>query len=238
MTTIPTRVDPVPVDRAGPSTTRVGAGFGITSIALTVAGFALVAPADAVHTHPTADIVGFYTGGDPAGTYAGGFIESVGLLLLLPFLAMLTGRLRGRGVTGELLAPTAMVTGAAYVLLSLVPGQAAGAAALWLGHSGDAEPAALLTLNDLRAFSYYLALLFLATFLICTGVGGTTTRRLPRWMSWSAIGIGVALAAGVALAHTGLADLVSLLALIWIVAVAVALLRRPAPAGEEAGAHG
>jgi hypothetical protein len=228
MTTTPTRLDPVRVDRGEASTTRAGAGFGIAGIALTIAGFALLAPADAVHTHPAADIVAFYSEGSPAAKYAGGLVESVGLLLLLPFLVMVTGRLRGRGVAGELLAPTAMITGAAYVLFSLIPGQAAGAAALWLGHSDDAEPAALLALNDLRAFSYYLALLCLASFLGCTGVAGLATRRLPRWVSWSAIAIGTALAVGVAVAHTGLADMVSLLALAWIVVVAVALLRRPA----------
>jgi hypothetical protein len=232
MTTTPTRVDPVAVDRVDRSTTRVGAAFGIASIVLTIAGFALLAPADAVHTHPASDIVAFYSEGSPAAKYAGGLIESVGLLLLLPFLAMLTGRLRGRGVAGELLRPTALITGSAYVLFSLIPGQAAGAAALWLGHSPDAEPVAILALNDLRAFSYYLALLCLASFLGCTGVGGLATRRLPGWVSWSAIGIGTALAVGVAMAQTGLADLVSLLALAWIVAVAVALLRRPAPTNE------
>jgi hypothetical protein len=232
MTTTPTRVDPVAIDRADPTTTRVGAGLGLAGIVLIVAGFALVAPADAVHTHPAADIVAFYSEGGPARKYAGGLIESVGLLLLLPFFAMLTGRLRGRGVSGELLAPTAMITGAAYVLFSLIPGQAAGAAALWLGHSDDAEPAALLALNDLRAFSYYLALLCLASFLVFLGVGGRATRRLPSWVSWSAIGIGAAQAIGVAVAQSGLADMVSLLSLAWIVVVAVAMLRRSVPSGE------
>jgi hypothetical protein len=216
-----------PVDRAGLSTTRIGAGLGLAGVVVTIAGFALVAPADAVHTLPAADIVGFYSEGDPTGKYAGGFVESVGLLLLLPFIALLVGRLGRRGVPGELLAPTAMITGGAYVLFSLAPGQAAGAAALWLGHSGDAEPAALLALNDLRSFSYFLALLSLAAFLVCVGIGGAATRAFPRWIAWSAVGIGTALAAGVAVAHTGLADLVSLVAMSWLVATAVALLRRP-----------
>lgn len=225
--------DPAPVARATNSTTRVGAGLGIAGLVVTIAGFVLVAPADAVYTLPAAEIVGFYTEGDPTAKFAGGFIESVGLILLLPFFAMLVGRLGRRGVAGELLAPTAMVTGAAYVLFSLAPGQAAGAAALWLGHSGDAEPGALLALNDLRSFSYFLALLSLAAFLVCVGIGGTASRGLPRWITWSATGIGAALAAGVAVAHTGLADLVSLLAMAWILATAVALLRRP---GSEASA--
>jgi hypothetical protein len=215
------------VDRAGTSTTRVGAGLGLASIVLTMAGLVLVAPAEAVLTSPAEDVVAFYTEGSPGPTYAGGFLEAVGLLLLLPFLVMLAGRLRGPGVSGDLLAPTAVVTGSAYVLLSLAPGQAAGAAALWVGHSGDAEPSILLALNDLRVFSYFIALLCLAAFLICIGAGATATRRLPRWASWSALTIGTALAAGVAVAHTGLHDIVSLLAVAWMVVVSIALLRHP-----------
>lgn len=222
-----TLTNPASVDRPGVSTTRVGAGLGLAGIVLTAAGLVLVAPAEAVLTRPAEDVVAFYSEGSPGLTYAGGFLESVGLLLLLPFVAMLAGRLRGPGVPGDLLAPTAVVTGSAYVLFSLAPGQAAGAAALWLGHSGEAEPSALLALNDLRVFSYFLALLCLAAFLICVGAGGTATRRLPRWASWSALIIGTALGAGVALAHTGLHDLVSLLAVAWLVAVAIALLRHP-----------
>lgn len=208
-------------------TTRTGAALGLASVVLTIAGVALVAPAEAMLTRPAEDVVAFYSEGSPGLTYAGGFLESVGLLLLLPFVAMLAGRLRGTGVSGDLLAPTALVTGSAYVLLSLAPGQAAGAAALWLGHSGDAEPSALLALNSLRVFSYFLALLCLAAFLVCIGAGATATRRLPRWTAWSALVIGTALAAGVAVAHTGLHDMVSLLAFAWIVVVSIALLRHP-----------
>jgi hypothetical protein len=214
-------------DHAGTNTTRAGAVLGLASIVLTMAGLVLVAPAGAVLSSPVEDVVAFYSEGSPGPTYAGGFLESVGLLLLLPFVMMLAGRLRGPGISGDLLAPTAVVTGSAYVLFSLAPGQAAGAAALWLGHSGDAEPSTLLALNDLRVFSYFFALLCLAAFLICIGAGGNATRRLPRWASWSALIIGTALAAGVAVAHTGLHDIVSLLALAWIVAVSIALLRRP-----------
>ena len=84
-----------------------------------------------------------------------------------------------------------------------------------------------MALNALRAFSYYLALLALAGFLVAVGIGGLTTGRLARWMSWSAAGIGAALAIGVALAQTGLADIASLVALAWVVVVSIGLLRHP-----------
>lgn len=216
-----------PVDRAGTSSTRVGAGLGLASIVVTIAGLVLVAPAEAVLTRPAEDVIAFYSDGSPGRIYTGGFLEVVGLLLLLPFVVMVAGRLRGPGVSGDILAPTAVVTGSAYVLFSLAPGQAAGGAALWLGHSGEAEASALLALNNLRVFSYFVALLCLAAFLVCIGAGGAATRRLPRWTAWSALAIGSALAAGVAVAHTGLHDLVSLLAFAWIVVVSIAMLRHP-----------
>lgn len=208
-------------------TTRTGAALGLTSVVLTFAGLALVAPAETVLTRPAEDVVGFYSEGSAALIYAGGFLESVGLLLLLPFVAMLAGRLRRPGIPGDLLAPTAVVTGSAYVLFSLAPGQAAGAAALWLGHSGDAEASAVVALNTLRVFSYFLALLCLAAFMICIGAGAAATRRLPRWTAGSALVIGTALAAAVAVAHTGVHDLAALLAFAWIVVVSIGLLRHP-----------
>jgi hypothetical protein len=117
------------------------------------------------------------------------------------------------------------MAGAAYVVLCL-PSQAAGAAGLWLGaHGGDAS--SIVALNALRAFTYYAALLALAAFLVALGVGGLAGGRLGRWMPVSALVVGATLAIGVAIAQTGLADIASLLALAWIVAVSVGLLRRP-----------
>jgi hypothetical protein len=84
-----------------------------------------------------------------------------------------------------------------------------------------------VALNAFRAFTYYTALLALAGFLVAVGAGGLAGGRLARWMSWSALVIGAALAAGVAVAQTGLADVASLLVLAWIVVVSVGLLRRP-----------
>lgn len=213
-------------------TTRTGAALGLASVLVLLAGFALVAPAGAVHANPADEIVGFYSDGSQTAKYAGGLIGALGLLLFLPFVAMLVVRLRGPGVAGDVLAPAGQMAGTAYVVLCLAPGQAAGAAALWLGaHGGD--PSAIVALNTLRAFTYYLALFALAAFLVAVGTGGLMTGRLARWMSWSAVGIGAVLAVGVAVARTGLADIASLCALAWIIAVSVGLLRRPERANER-----
>ena len=223
-----TLTSPAPGSTQGTSvtSTRLGAALGLASVVVLMAGFALVAPAGAVHTNPVEEIVGFYSGADQTAAYAGGLIEAVGLLLFLPFVAMTTARLGGSGPAGHVLAPTARMAAAAYVVLCLAPGQAAGAAALWLGaHGGD--PSTIVALNTLRAFTYYLALLALAGFLVAVGTGGLSSGRLARWMSGSAVAVGAVLAIGVGLAQTGLADVASLLALAWTVAVCIGLLRHP-----------
>ena len=227
MTSQTLSTSPAPTVTTTATVTRIGAGLGIGSVILMMAGLAIEGPADALHTNPVDDIVGYYTGDGLATKFTGGLIDALGILLFLPFVAMIVSRLRRPGVAGDLLAPTAQMAGMAYVVLCLAPGQAAGAAALWLGRTGPAEPAALLALNDLRVFSYYLALLCLAAFLVTAGAGGSVSGGLARWMSWSAIVIGILLAIGVAVAHTGLADIASLLALAWIVAVCIGLLRHP-----------
>jgi hypothetical protein len=205
---------------------RVGAGLGIAGVVLLLAGFALMATGDAVHTNTTAEIVGYYSEPDQTMKFAGGLLSCVGLLALLPFMATMASRLGGSGTSGEVFGATARMSGTGYVLLCLAPSQAAGAAALWLGsHGGD--PSTIVALNTLRAFTYYAALLALAGFLATLGIGGLTTGRVARWTSWSAVAIGTALAVGVAVAQTGLADIVSMAALAWIVAASVGMLRRP-----------
>jgi hypothetical protein len=219
---------PVPVAQDGdPRTTRLGAAAGLAAIVLISAGFALVAGADATFHSSDSAVVSYYTEADVTRTVAGGVLQIVGLLVLLPFVAMLTSRVRGPGAAGVLLAPTARTAATIYVTLSVAPGMSAGAAALWHAHARTADVAILTALNDLRALSYFVALLPFALFLVTVGMAGITTGRLPRWAGWSAIVLGGALAAGVPAAGTGLTDVVALLGLLWIPVVAVHLLRHP-----------
>ena len=88
-------------------------------------------------------------------------------MLFLPFAAMLADRVAGIG-RREVLAPTARMAATVYVAVCLAPGMSAGAAALWLAHHGTADPALLTALNDLRALSYFIALVPFAVFLVCS----------------------------------------------------------------------
>jgi hypothetical protein len=213
--------------REGRRTTRLGAGLGVAGIALIVGGFALIAATDATITSSREEIAAFYTGSSLSKLLTGGLLECLGFVLLLPFAAMLSDRVHGRGPAAQLLPTVARMAATVYVSICLVPGMAAGGAALWLAHHGTTDAAVLQALNTLRGFSYFLALLFFATFLVCVGVPAVATRALPRWASWSAIGIGVALGGTIPLADAELPDMLGLLALLWVAVVGVHLLRRP-----------
>jgi hypothetical protein len=218
------RLDPGAADRR---TTRIGAGLGVASIVLVATGFAVAAATETTIASSPDEVAAFYTGAGLARTLTGGIVEVLGLLLFLPFAAMLTGRVRDGGFSGGLLAPTARMAATVYVSICLAPGMSAGAAALWLGHHGSPDPVVLTALNDLRVLSYFVALVAFALFLVMVGLAGLTTGRLPRWASWSAAAIGAAIVASLPLAATNLIDVFGLLGLLWVVAVAVHLLRNP-----------
>lgn len=228
--TTPTALAPLP-HQPTTASTRLGAGLGVAGIVLIATGFAIAAPTEATITSPESEVLAFYRGASLATTLAGGLVESLGLLLFLPFAAMLAARLRAPGTPADLLAPTARMAATVYVAICLAPGMSAGATALWLAQHGTADPALLTALNDLRALSYFVALLAYAVFLVAAGAAGLASDRLPRWASWAAIALGSALAAGVPFAADGFADVFGLLGLLWVVVVSVALLRRPEPAG-------
>jgi hypothetical protein len=215
---------PVPGDTDA-RTTRLGAAAGLAGVVLIVAGIPVIAAADATFHSSDRAVVAWFTEADVPRTVAGGVLQIVGLLLLIPFAAVLTARLCDRGPSGVLLAPTARTAMTVYVTLSLAPGMSAGAAALWHAHTRTGDVAILTALNDLRALSYFVALLPFALFLVAVGVAATSTGRLPRWAGWSAIVLGAVLAVGVPAAGTGLTDVVALLGLLWIPVVAVHLLR-------------
>jgi hypothetical protein len=214
---------PRPTTASGDGT-RLGAALGIASIVLIATGFAIAAATEATFTSSEREVVAFYADSGLAKTLAGGLVETLGLVLFLPFAAMLTDRVARTG-SRAVLAPTARMAATAYVAICLAPGMSAGAAALWLAHHGTADPGVLTALNDLRSLSYQLALLPFAVFLVCVGL--SAAGRLPRWAGPSALVIGAALAASLPFAAYGVTDPLGLIGLIWVLVTAVALLRNP-----------
>jgi hypothetical protein len=205
---------------------RAGAAVGVAAVVAIVAGFALAAATEATLTSPEAEVAAFYRDAPLVRTVVGGLLETSGLVLLLAFGAALAARLRPAGWT----AAAARSALTAYVAICLAPGMSAGAAALWLAHTGTTDPAVLTALNTLRSLSYFLALVPFALFLACTAVAGLRTGALPRWVCWTALVLAVPMVPSVAVAALGFADVLGLLGLAWVLTVAVVLLRSPDPA--------
>lgn len=218
------------VGAADTRTTRIGAALGVASIVLIATGFSIAAPTEATITSSEEEVVAFYSQAGLAKTLAGGLIEILGIVLFLAFAAMLTARVRGSAAADGLLAPTARMAATVYVAACLAPGMSAGAAALWLAHHGTTDSAVLTALNDLRSLSYFIALVPFAVFLVSVGIAARTTRSLPGWASGTALVVGVALAASLPFVAYGVTDALGLIGLLWVLAVSVALLRRPEPA--------
>ena len=225
---LPSPVDSVP-DAAERRATRAGAASGIVAIALIVSGFALLAARESTLRAPAEVVADFYADASLVRLLAGGLLQCAGFVLLLPFVVALTDRLRGDGAAGALLPATARSAATVYVTLCLAPGLAAGGAALWLAHSGPVDAGVVQAVNLLRIFGYFAALVPFAAFLIAVGISAVVSRRLPRWAGWSAVAIGVPLAGTVPVAASDATNLLGMLGLLWIVPVAVHLLRSPDP---------
>lgn len=211
---------------------RATGAFGIAHVVLLLAGFAIAMPS-VLHDSPPGELVGFYVRGPEAMIFTGGYVECVALLLFLPFSAGLYRLLRDRETHHGVAAATMRMAAVSYVTISLAPGMSAAAAAVYLGHRGLDDPTLLAMATNLRGFSYFLSLLALAMYLVAVGVSAWPSGALPRPLSASAAVIGIVLAAAVTRATEGWSDLVTLVVLLWLVAVSVWLLTRRAKASVD-----
>ncbi len=212
---------------------RAGGAFGIAHVVLLMTGFALVASEDALMESPANGITAYFVDGPMTKILTGGYLEVLGALCFLPFAVALARWLRDRG--GDAVASSTVVAAAVvYVTLTLSPGLAAGGAAVWLGHHGTTDVDVLRGLVALRTFTYFTSLIVLGLVLGAVAVTVLSRRGMPRWIGVSAAVLGAALPVGVALQQAGIAEIVSLLSLVWVVAVSIGLLRDNRPADEPA----
>ncbi|MGY1825778.1 hypothetical protein [Blastococcus sp. SYSU DS0541] len=174
-----------------------------------------------------------YVDGDLARIMAGGYVESVGFLLLLPVLAFLA-RALSRSETGGWASQTAFAAGIAYVALSLAPGLAAGAAALY-GAQHGADMVTVSLVNDVRNFTFFLSVLLLGVHAAGVGIAVLADGELPPWLGWAGLGTGLVLVASVPAARLGAVDWATVAWMVWFLALATVMLRYR-PGGPDAAA--
>ena len=174
-----------------------------------------------------------YVEGDMARIFAGGYVEALGFLLLLPVLAFLARAVGRRTEAGGWAAQTAFAAGVGYVAISLAPGMSAGAAALY-GAQHGADLATVSVVNDVRNFAFFLSVLLLGVHSIGVGISALTDRVLPAWIGWGGLATGAVSLVAVPAARTGAVDYATLVWILWFVALAAVMIRhRPDPAGER-----
>ena len=169
-----------------------------------------------------------YVEGDLARILAGGYVEALGFVLLLPVIAFLATAVGRRTEAGRWATRTAFAAGALYVGTSLAPGLAAGAAALH-GAQHGVPLDAVTVVNDVRNFAFFLSLLLLGAHAAGVAVAVLADRALPSWIGWTGIGVAVVLVAAVPAAGLGAADWATLVWILWFIALAAVMIgHRPA----------
>ena len=205
-----------------PTAWRVAGGLAIGHVVLLFAGFSQ--ERSRVLGGSLGDARRALTEGSLGRIMAGGYVESLSFVVLLPALVFVARAVGTRTEVGRWASQTALAAGVAYVAITLATGMPAGAAALYAGHhGGDLRTAVML--SDIRNFAFFLSLLALALQAIATGVAARADRFSARWVGIGGIVVGTLLLVGVAGAGAGLHDFASLLWMVWWVGVGVCLIR-------------
>jgi hypothetical protein len=158
-------------------------------------------------------------------SYAGGFLELLGILTMIVFAATLWSVLRRAEGGDGILPATAFGAGLASATLKLASGPALFAA-VW--RSGRVvNPQLATALVDMNNVAFVLTWTLDAVMLGAAAIVILKSRALPRWLGW----LGAATAT-ISLLSVPLADRVPpvgiLLTFVWIISISVVLFRRPA----------
>lgn len=161
-----------------------------------------------------------------AGFWTGIFLEGLGLLVLIFFLARLWGVLRTAEGGSGWVSTSALAAGLVSVAVKLASFPL-GIVAFYEVHGGGLDPQLAATLIHANDISFVATWAVDAVFIAATAATALRSGALPRWAGWSAAAIAPAMLAAVVTATSDAAQLPTALFLLWIVGVSIHLLRRP-----------
>jgi hypothetical protein len=207
---------------------RVGPVLGIVSWIVIIAGIF-------IHGYPTMDasaqdLVRWASSTDTNRFVTGIFIEDLGHPLLLIFLAWVCLKLWQAGGAAWLLG-LGLASYTAWASIGMAD-QGIWIALLRTGKAG-ADGMTLTATYQMASQTYNSINPVVGLATVAFGLGALTAVTAPRWIAWTAIGIGVAIAATAYLPSINSA--IGLLLLVWSVAVAIRFLVRPPQAITIAG---
>lgn len=201
---------------------RVAGGLAIAHVVLMVVGILLQGTPSLREGEE--GIRTYYADGDMTRIFAGGYVELLAFVLLLPVVVFLARHLGHRTETARWMSLSAGAFGVAYVAMTVGSGFAPGAAALW-GTQHGLDAATALVVNDVRNFAYFLSLALLGAHALGVAAAALTDGWWPRTVGRGGLVTGFALIASVPVAGYGLADVATLVWIVWWLVLAAAMLR-------------
>ena len=197
---------------------RWGGGLALAHVIVLFAGFSQEVAVE--HGTPLSQLMEKYHGANLTRVFAGGYVESMAFVLLVPALVVLARLFSGRTEISQIAARTFLGLGLVYAAATLAVGMVPGAAAMYAAQHG-ADARLVATVNDIRNYGFVLQVAISLAMTLALGVAARAERILVRWVGWGGIALGGIGIVATPFFHNGL----SMLQLIWWVGLAVLCLR-------------
>jgi hypothetical protein len=212
--TSPNRTDP----SERPTLWRWAGGFALAHVVVLFAGFSQEVQVS--HGTSLAKLQDSYGGANMTRVFAGGYVEAMSFVFLVPALVLIARLFGRRTETGQLAAQSFLAFGLIYAATTLAVGFAPGAAAIYAAHHG-VPIGSVAMVNDIRNYSYFLQVAVSLVMALALGIAALAERIHIRWVGWGGVAIGV-----VGVVVTPLTqNAIGMVELIWWVGLAVLLLR-------------
>jgi hypothetical protein len=208
---------------------RLAAAGGLLGVALSLGGFAVIA-ASGFAAQPgasTEDLARHLKEGSPGVAVTGIYIDTLGSLFFILFIARLWASLRQAEGQSAWLSVAAFGSGILMVVAGL--GDKVAYYGIVLAADSDLSAEAVAPLYYIVAGSFQLFQTFGGLFLLATGAAVLRTGALVRWLGWTGVVVGGA--AIVLGAVPGPGMLVFPFFVLTVAALSVALLRKPLEVG-------
>lgn len=203
---------------------RIVGASGLLFVVGAVVGFGLLVGSVPGPGAEADEIRDFVARSEPR-VWTGGYVGLLAQLAFVVFAASLWGILReAEGGTGWI-STTGLVSAGVLVAITVAGDLVLGAAVYYAGREVDPATASLLL--DAKKFAEMLSAPFIAVFLAAVAVVALRAAALPRWTGWSAAVIAILAIVTLPLGYEP-SQTAFFLTLLWILAVSVRLLARPA----------
>ena len=206
---------------------RWAGGLALAHVVILFAGFSQ--EVGVTHGTSLTELQDKYGSADLNRVFAGGYVEAMAFVVLVPALVLIARLFGRRTETGRVAAQTFLGLGVVYAAATLAVGFAPGAAAIYAAHH-DVPISTIATVNDIRNYSYILQVAISLAMALALGVAALAERIHVRWVGWCGVAVGAVGLVATPFAHNAL----GMAQLIWWVGLAVLLLRgAPATASDR-----